>query len=118
MKSKTIKIIVIRIAGITIILYALFDLIFGNIGPGTDIFRNWVAFFLLISGIGILILKHWSRYSTAVFMCASLLIRLSYDLKSIDYILKYDLGFELGYFLIALSIVLLFFVPKIKEQFK
>ena len=58
----------VRLIGVTIILYALLNLIFGNIGPGTDILNNLISFFILISGVGILILKHWSWYSTAAFL--------------------------------------------------
>lgn len=110
--------LIIRVIGVTIILYSLAHLVFGNIGPGTDIFMNCVSFLLLISGIGILALRHWSRYSTAIFLSMSLLMRLSYDLKSMTYFLKYDLGFESGLFLSALLIIFLLFMSKIKEQFK
>lgn len=104
-------IIGIRVLGIVVILVSLFSLVFSSIGPGTDVLRNWIAFFLVISGILVIILKSWPRLATIIFMLILMVCDLNHGCFIFD-------GHILWYLTFTFIIMGILLISNVKERFK
>ena len=106
-------VLIIRMIVIITILYSLLYLIFGNIGPGSDNFRNGVCFLLIISMVGIFKLKNLYRYGAIILLFIFFFHGFDYG----ETVLRTDkVGLALQFF--PLFVIIFFFIPRVSKKFK
>lgn len=99
------------IVGVIVTLYSLFLLLYGSIGGCVaDAFRISLASLLLVSGIGILRKKNWSRLATSVLLIALTINWMSY-MKTFQQEASFIIIFEI-------FIITFLFLPGTKKLFK